>query len=94
MTDRIYDGALDLIGHTPLVRLARITGDKGAELCGKLESNNVAGSVKDRPALSMILAVRRARAGVDCRGGYERQHRHQPCNDLRRARISLRHRDA
>jgi cysteine synthase A len=57
MTDRIYDGALDLIGHTPLVRLTRITGDKGAELCGKLESNNVAGSVKDRPALSMVLAA-------------------------------------
>ena len=57
MTDRIYDGALDLIGHTPLVRLARITGDKGAEVCGKLESNNVAGSVKDRPALSMVLAA-------------------------------------
>jgi cysteine synthase A len=57
MTDRIYDGALDLIGHTPLVRLARITGDKGAEICGKLESNNVGGSVKDRPALSMILAA-------------------------------------
>ena len=57
MSDRIYDGALDLIGHTPLVRLARITGGKGAEVCGKLESNNVAGSVKDRPALSMILAA-------------------------------------
>ena len=57
MTQRIYDGALDLIGHTPLVRLARITGDKGAEVCGKLESNNVAGSVKDRPALSMVLAA-------------------------------------
>jgi len=60
MTDRIYDGALDLIGHTPLVRLARITGDNGAEVCGKLESNNVAGSVKDRPALSMILAAEQA----------------------------------
>lgn len=57
MTDRIYDGALDLIGHTPLVRLARISGDKGAEICGKLESQNIAGSVKDRPALSMILAA-------------------------------------
>ncbi|MGB8329891.1 MAG: cysteine synthase A [Polyangiales bacterium] len=57
MSDRIYDGALDLIGHTPLVRLTRITGDKGAEVCGKLESSNVAGSVKDRPALSMILAA-------------------------------------
>ncbi len=57
MKDGIYDGALDLIGHTPLVRLARITGDEGAEICGKLESHNVAGSVKDRPALSMILAA-------------------------------------
>ncbi|MDH4282086.1 MAG: cysteine synthase A [Myxococcales bacterium] len=60
MTDRIYDGALDLIGNTPLVRLARISGDNGAEVCGKLESNNVAGSVKDRPALSMILAAEQA----------------------------------
>jgi cysteine synthase A len=57
MTDRIYDGALDLIGRTPLVRLARIAGEGGAEICGKLESNNVAGSVKDRPALSMVLAA-------------------------------------
>ncbi len=57
MTERIYDGALDLIGHTPLVRLKHISGEKGAEICGKLELNNVAGSVKDRPALSMILAA-------------------------------------
>ena len=57
MTDRIYDGALDLIGHTPLVRLAHISGEDGAEICGKLESSNVAGSVKDRPALSMVLAA-------------------------------------
>lgn len=57
MTERIYDGALDLIGHTPLVRLKHIAGEKGAEICGKLESNNVAGSVKDRPALSMVLAA-------------------------------------
>jgi cysteine synthase A len=57
MTERIYDGALDLIGRTPLVRLARISGDEGADLCGKLEASNVAGSVKDRPALSMVLAA-------------------------------------
>ncbi len=57
MTERIYDGALELIGHTPLVRLRHIAGEKGAEICGKLESNNVAGSVKDRPALSMIIAA-------------------------------------
>lgn len=57
MTERIYDGALDLIGGTPLVRLARISGDEGADICGKLEASNVAGSVKDRPALSMVLAA-------------------------------------
>ena len=57
MTERIYDGALDLIGHTPLMRLKHIGGQKGAEICAKLESNNVAGSVKDRPALAMVLAA-------------------------------------
>jgi cysteine synthase A len=66
MTERIYDGALDLIGRTPLVRLSRIAGDKGAEICGKLESSNVAGSVKDRPALSMVLA---AEAAGEIKGG-------------------------
>ena len=60
MTDHIYDGALDLIGDTPLVRLSRITGGKGAELCGKLEAHNVGGSVKDRPALSMVRAAEKA----------------------------------
>lgn len=57
MSHRIYDGALDLIGGTPLVRLERISDGQGAEICGKLESQNVAGSVKDRPALSMIRAA-------------------------------------
>jgi cysteine synthase A len=65
MTDRIYDGALDLIGRTPLVRLSRISGGDGAEICGKLESANVAGSVKDRPALSMILAAEQEGKLVD-----------------------------
>lgn len=60
MTEHIHDGALDLIGHTPLVRLKYIAGENGAEICGKLESNNVAGSVKDRPALSMILAAEKS----------------------------------
>lgn len=60
MTERIYDGALDLIGNTPLVRLKHIANEKGAEICGKLESNNVAGSVKDRPALSMVLAAEKS----------------------------------
>lgn len=60
MTDRIYDGVLDLVGKTPLVRLLRIRPESGAEICAKLESRNPAGSVKDRPAYGMILAAEKA----------------------------------
>lgn len=42
------------IGNTPLVRLQRIPGDSGNLMLAKLEGDNPAGSVKDRPALSMI----------------------------------------
>ena len=42
------------VGNTPLVRLQRIPGDSSNLLLGKLEGNNPAGSVKDRPAISMI----------------------------------------
>ncbi|MDP1979501.1 cysteine synthase CysM [Undibacterium sp.] len=48
----------DTIGNTPLVRLQRIPGAENQRrnnvILGKLEGNNPAGSVKDRPALSMI----------------------------------------
>ena len=44
----------DTIGNTPLVRLQRIPGDTSNLILGKLEGNNPAGSVKDRPAISMI----------------------------------------
>jgi S-sulfo-L-cysteine synthase (O-acetyl-L-serine-dependent) len=48
----------DTIGNTPLVQLKRIPGEDAARrnnvILGKLEGNNPAGSVKDRPALSMI----------------------------------------
>ena len=48
----------DTIGHTPLVRLLRLPGaaneQRGNVILGKLEGNNPAGSVKDRPAISMI----------------------------------------
>ncbi len=48
----------DTIGNTPLVKLQRLPGDEAASrnniILGKLEGNNPAGSVKDRPALSMI----------------------------------------
>lgn len=44
----------DVVGHTPLVRLKRITAGRNNTLLAKLEGNNPAGSVKDRPALSML----------------------------------------
>jgi cysteine synthase B len=42
------------VGNTPLVRLQRLSGDGRNAVLVKLEGNNPAGSVKDRPALSMI----------------------------------------
>jgi len=44
----------ELIGHTPLVRLQRLPGNADNMILAKLEGSNPAGSVKDRPALSMI----------------------------------------
>ena len=43
------------VGNTPLVMLKRLPGDTGNAVLVKLEGNNPAGSVKDRPALSMIV---------------------------------------
>jgi cysteine synthase len=45
---------LDLIGNTPMVKLARFVGAGDAEVWAKLEGFNPGGSVKDRPALAMI----------------------------------------
>jgi cysteine synthase B len=44
----------DFVGNTPLVALKRMPGDSNNDILLKLEGNNPAGSVKDRPALSMI----------------------------------------
>ncbi|WP_293430317.1 cysteine synthase CysM [Piscinibacter sp.] len=53
-----YPTLEDVIGNTPLVRLVRLPGAenerRGNVILGKLEGNNPAGSVKDRPAISMI----------------------------------------
>jgi len=51
---RIYDGIVDTIGRTPLVRLPRMGRGLAAELVVKLESFNPMSSVKDRIALSMV----------------------------------------
>jgi cysteine synthase B len=56
----------DYIGSTPLVRLQRLPGNTSNTLLVKLEGNNPAGSVKDRPALSMI---RHAEARGEIRPG-------------------------
>lgn len=45
----------DCVGKTPLVRLSRLAADTQATLLAKLEGNNPAGSVKDRPAFNMIM---------------------------------------
>ena len=44
----------DYVGNTPLVRLQRLPGNTSNTILVKLEGNNPAGSVKDRPAMSMI----------------------------------------
>src|SRR5262245_66374473 len=53
------DAALGLIGRTPLVKLARVSPEGGATIWAKAEFLNPGGSVKDRPALSMIRAAER-----------------------------------
>jgi cysteine synthase B len=49
-----YPTIEDFVGHTPLVRLRRLPGKTNNTVLVKLEGNNPAGSVKDRPAISMI----------------------------------------
>jgi S-sulfo-L-cysteine synthase (O-acetyl-L-serine-dependent) len=65
-----YPTIEDVIGRTPLVRLQRLPGAanaaRGNVILGKLEGNNPAGSVKDRPAISMI---RRAEERGDIKPG-------------------------
>src|ERR1039458_1461411 len=58
-----YPSIEDTVGNTPLVRLKRIAGAandrNGNVILAKLEGNNPAGSVKDRPALSMVVRAER-----------------------------------
>jgi len=70
VTMKNYPTLEQTVGNTPLVRLQRIPGPQNARrhnvILGKLEGNNPAGSVKDRPALSMIT---RAEARGDIKPG-------------------------
>ena len=52
--DTSYPTLENFVGNTPLVRLQRLPGETSNTVLVKLEGNNPAGSVKDRPALSMI----------------------------------------
>ncbi len=61
-----YPTIADCVGNTPLVRLQRLPGQTSNTILVKLEGNNPAGSVKDRPALSMIA---RAEARGDIQPG-------------------------
>jgi cysteine synthase B len=51
----MYQTLESTVGNTPLVRLQRLSGNTTNAILAKLEGNNPAGSVKDRPALSMIV---------------------------------------
>jgi cysteine synthase B len=63
MKHSAYPSIEDVVGNTPLVRLKRIPGAandaSGNVILAKLEGNNPAGSVKDRPALSMVVRAER-----------------------------------
>ena len=55
MRPMTYKTIESTVGHTPLVRLQRLPGNTTNTILVKLEGNNPAGSVKDRPALNMII---------------------------------------
>ena len=56
---KVAGNVTELIGRTPLVRLARLSDESGATIVGKLESFNPGGSVKDRIGLAMLDAAER-----------------------------------
>ena len=55
----ISNNILDVIGHTPLIRLNRMVDEDSAEILVKFEGLNVGGSIKTRTAYNMILAAER-----------------------------------
>ena len=57
---RIYGNVSELVGHTPLVRLNRLTEGLGAQVVAKLEFYNPANSVKDRIGAAIIDAAERS----------------------------------
>jgi S-sulfo-L-cysteine synthase (O-acetyl-L-serine-dependent) len=57
----MYKTIENFVGNTPLAKLKRLPGSTNNIILAKLEGNNPAGSVKDRPALSMILRAQQRR---------------------------------
>lgn len=60
MTEKPFDSVTELIGHTPIVHLRSMSGDRDADIYAKLEGENPGGSVKDRIALAMIDEAERS----------------------------------
>lgn len=56
----VYDNILEVIGHTPMIRLSHITGPDDADILVKFEALNVGGSIKTRTAYNMILKAEEA----------------------------------
>src|ERR1700693_3797167 len=56
---RIGNDVMALVGHTPMVRINRLTVAGSAEVWAKLEMMNPGGSIKDRAALGMVLDAER-----------------------------------
>ncbi|MBQ2679439.1 MAG: cysteine synthase A [Firmicutes bacterium] len=56
----VYNNILEAMGHTPLVRLNKLTGPEDAEVLVKFEGLNVGGSIKTRTAYNMILEGEKA----------------------------------
>ncbi|WP_347487935.1 cysteine synthase A [Desulfoscipio sp. XC116] len=56
----IFDNVLELVGHTPVVRLNKVTDGCAAQILAKLEMLNPSGSAKARAALGMIIAAEKA----------------------------------
>jgi cysteine synthase A len=55
----VVSGFVDAVGHTPLIRLRRVSDETGCEIFGKAEFMNPGGSVKDRAARAIVLDAER-----------------------------------
>jgi len=55
----VAESPIELIGHTPMVKLGRVAHDVSCDVIAKLETTNPGGSSKDRPALTMVEAAER-----------------------------------